>query len=370
MRSDSSRVVSADARRLVGKQKSAVALGFMVHECCTGGVGCSMFHGKVKGDTMPANVESMAYVGEMPWHRQGTKVAEGVTAQEMLEQSGLNWPVRLFSVFATEKGEKFLSAPNHKAVVRMSPNRCPVPLGVVGKRYVPIQNCDAFRFFDPVIHDGTMTFETAGVLGLGERVWVLAKLAGEPLLVGGDDPVERYMLLVNDHTGSRCLTSGFSPIRVVCQNTLTAAMSTMKTSVAIRHVKSAKARMKELGEIMALAVKTFVSLEKHYNAMTKFQVSPEGAKTYFERVFPGDPAKSETVRTARQHVNFFRERHETVPDRYRESLWGAYNAVTFWVDHIHVNRSRVQNALKSTWFGSGQVTRNRAMSEALSCMNV
>ena len=127
---------------------------------------------------MVANVQSMAYYGEVPWHRIGTSVPQGVTAEQMICAAGLDWQVDLRPARgATEinkKGE--FSRYEVVRVPRPATRETEVLLGIVSRRYQPLQNVEAFEFFDPIVGENKAYFETAGALGEGERIWVMAKM--------------------------------------------------------------------------------------------------------------------------------------------------------------------------------------------------
>src|SRR5437016_663386 len=168
---------------------------------------------------------AMMYVGAPPWHGLGRKLDHPpASAEEAITAAGLDWDVRLVPLYAAE-GRHRLAVPDRFAIVpsdRWGQRHCPV-FGEVNGTYTPIQNIEAFRFFDPFISSKTATYETAGALYSGEKVWVLAKIK-ENIRITVDDEVERYLLLVNGHDGNTPVSVLFTPVRVVCQNTLNQAL--------------------------------------------------------------------------------------------------------------------------------------------------
>jgi phage/plasmid-like protein (TIGR03299 family) len=183
---------------------------------------------------------SIMYVGEVPWQGHGTRLEKAPkTAEEAIQAARLNWEVGLKRVYAWE-GDVFHEFPDRKAVIRLDKwgaEEC-VPFGLVSNDYKILQNREAFSFFDPVIASGKVEYHTAGALGNGERVWVLAKVAGD-IVVKGCDRVEKFLLLSNGHDGRTALQVRFTPIRVVCQNTLSVAIQGKGDLVKIYHVRGA-----------------------------------------------------------------------------------------------------------------------------------
>ena len=159
---------------------------------------------------------AMMYVGEVPWHRLGTKLDQPATAREAITAAGLDYRVEL-KPLKTDDGN---DVPTRKATVRTDTNQV---LGVVGNGYVPVQNFQAFGFLDAVVADGGLRYHTAGALGRGEKIWMLAKLPGQIQVKNSADIVDKFLLLSNAHDGSAALRVYFTPIRVVCQNTLSLA---------------------------------------------------------------------------------------------------------------------------------------------------
>ena len=174
---------------------------------------------------MSANVESMMYHGERPWHKLGKPLDHPATATEAITAAGLDWSVTLSPCYAGGEGDevdapKYLPIAGKRAVVRTDRQ---LAIGVVGTRYRPIQNTDAFGFFDAVVGEGKAIYETAGSLNDGRRIWMLARVPGD-IWVADEDNVKKYLLLCNSHDGGSPLRALFTPIRVVCENTLRAAL--------------------------------------------------------------------------------------------------------------------------------------------------
>ena len=159
---------------------------------------------------------AMAYFGEVPWHRLGTKLDNPATAEEAIQAAGLGYDVELTRLVTVND----IPGPDRRAVVRQDTNQV---LGVVGTTYKPVQNRQCFGFMDAIVSEGAVQYHTAGALGKGERVWMLAKLPDEIRVKNSDDITEKYLLLSNSHDGSSSLRVHFTPIRVVCANTLAVA---------------------------------------------------------------------------------------------------------------------------------------------------
>ena len=190
---------------------------------------------------------AMMYVDAVPWHGLGTRLDVPATARETIEAAGLDFEVELSEITTTGG----LPIPSRKAVVRSDTEDV---LGVVGNSYVPVQNKQAFGFLDAIAADGGIRYHTAGALRKGERIWLLGKLPGQIRVKGSEDLTEKYLLLSNSHDGSSALRVFFTPIRVVCSNTLAMADRSGKgEGIAIRHQGNLASKVREAQEVLGLA---------------------------------------------------------------------------------------------------------------------
>lgn len=230
---------------------------------------------------MAHEVESMFYAGRVPWHGLGIGVEDAITSDEALRLSGLDWEVTTEPVLTG--GVVRREIPGYQCVIR---TRDEVPLGVVGERYVPIQNKDAFSFMDSVLQSGQAKYETAGSLRGGRRVWMLATLPGE-IRVGKDDITKKFLLLVNSHDGSTALRMLMTPVRVVCSNTLRFAMQNHEgDGVSIRHTRSATQRVQEAQRTLGLANSFYDNFEKVAQRLVASPYSDAQMQAMVKTVFP------------------------------------------------------------------------------------
>ena len=314
---------------------------------------------------------AMMYVGEEPWHGQGTKLDRPATAKEAIEAAGLNWRVEKKPLCYWD-GSQAVTIPQHYAVVPGEGWRGdtrPV-LGTVGDRFQLLQNHEAFTFFDPIVGKNAAVYHTAGALGQGERIWILANLPGE-LRVIGDDITHKYLLLSNSHDGRSAVHVTFTPIRVVCRNTLNMALrdSNQRRALRIPHTHDMRERLAQADRLMGIVEKTYTELNDVYQAMTRVQMSGHALRDYFVAVFPSpvDPEnESGRARAATQRrdaVRHFEQGRGTALAGVPGTLWAVYNAVTEYVDH-RPTKSTPTRRLASVWFGEGARIKVRAFDAA------
>ena len=308
-------------------------------------------------------IVSMMYVGETPWHRLGKKLDRPATASEAMEAAGLNFQV----VKMPLKIESCdIPVQDHYATVRTDTMDV---LGVVGSRYTPIQNKDAFSTFDALVGEGHAIYHTAGALGKGERIWILAKLP-DYIQVNGEDIVEKYLLVTNTHDGSSTVSVKLSPIRVVCENTLSMALQGTEQQVHIRHTEQAIEKLKQAHEILGLSNKLFEIVGRYYTEMSYKEMDVVMFNQYINKVFP--------LPLFSLQPSYMRATHEKILELYETgvgsdmaggTLWGAYNAVVEYVDHYRLESRSDSMRLKSIWYGSGEGIKKKAFRYAIEMLN-
>lgn len=311
-------------------------------------------------------IARMFSVNTVPWHGLGRVLDDPPTVAEALKLAGLDWPVSLRKLFIEQPsltaGTSFIPTKTGFAVVRDSDGAI---LGIVGDRYKPLQNADALNFFDPFVTSGAVSLETAGALKGGRKVWILARVKGAEADVVKGDTVKAYLLLSNSHDGSTTIQVCFTPIRVVCANTLRAADSQNNGILRIYHTKSAPDVLKAVGETIDFLTQSFAATVEQYQFLAHAPMARTDVEKYIKRVFaPTEDVNSDE--TAKRIVNevtplLFTGRGTDVPG-VQGTVWGAYNAVTEYLNYLS---GRTQdNRLNSLWFGPNGAVMTRALTIA------
>jgi phage/plasmid-like protein (TIGR03299 family) len=328
---------------------------------------------------MPANISTVsgkpeiAYFGEVPWHGLGTELSNPATAEEAIVAASLNWEVAVAKIQAIGLGDP-IGISGHFATVRMDHK---IPLGIVGRLYTPVQNKDAFSFFDSVVGQKAAMYHVAGALGKDETVWILAKLPEGIRIIGTDDIINKFLLLTNTHDGSRSLRMFFTPIRVVCQNTLSAALSVRKAGegIVIRHFPDILKKVEQAKKALSIATDYYKDLSEAFNALARVEIDAEWLSEYVCEIMPS--AKEGEVSTRLENIRDgmvarFESPANSLPG-IKGTAWAAYNSVTEYVDHIRsipkVDQD-VSRRLQSVWMGSGAKIKESALNIALKKIGV
>lgn len=224
---------------------------------------------------MSSLVESMMYVGRVPWHGDGEYVGEEpVLSDVAIERGGLDWTVKQERVY-TYSDHKVIEIPNRRALVRDSDEKV---LSIVSDRYSPTQNIDSFKFMDSLVEEGLMRYHTVGSLDGGKRIWLLGKVGQSEIVPG--DKVDHFLFLHNGHDGKTGLRVLWTDVRVVCANTARAALSRgARTGISIRHRGDVMAKLSEAQDVLGLANKAF---EESADFMRELAEIPMTAKTWVD----------------------------------------------------------------------------------------
>ena len=225
---------------------------------------------------MAANVETMFYTREKPWHGLGTMVAEAPNSKDALRLAGLNWKVLQEPVYT--ENEELIQG--YKANVRDTDRKV---LGVVTDRYKVIQNEEAFAFTDTLLGEG-VRYETAGSLQEGRRVWMLARLPRE-FIIGGER-ISPYMVFSNTHDGSGAVKTALTPIRVVCNNTLNLALRTAKRSWSMIHTGDISGKIEEAKNTLLLEDEYMTALGQEFENLRKIKLSEKQVLDYIKILLP------------------------------------------------------------------------------------
>jgi phage/plasmid-like protein (TIGR03299 family) len=301
---------------------------------------------------MPAMIDSMMYVGETPWHKEGVKLDRPPTIEEAIEKAGLTWTVKKLPTYSPnlDNDEEFFGdhasmRTGHFHNWRIDNplergNRKFTPLGAVSERYGVLQNREAFAPFDVLLDKG-YTLETAGAIQQGRKVWILAKAPDRAFV--GDDVIDKYAFLYTSHDGST--GSQFRPtmIRVVCQNTIDIALASKReNSYQLKHTSNIKERVNQLTDKLRSMDGNVRKAIDDMNRMTEVEMTPQALDAYLEAVVPflvtrhkkSNPEQGILVRNNAKPV------YDAMVRNFRhgrgnngKTLWDAYNAVTEYYTH-------------------------------------
>ncbi len=309
---------------------------------------------------MAADVETMFSTREKPWHGLGTIVAEALNSGEALEAAGLNWKVVQKKIYT---GDRKL-IPGYRANVRDTDHRL---LGVVSDRYRVVQNEDAFAFTDALLGEG-VRYETAGSLQSGRRVWMLAKLPNEYIILG--EQISPYLVFSNTHDGSGAIKVAMTPVRVVCSNTLNLALNTTKRCWSAKHTTNIADRLEEAKETLLFAESYMTALGAEFEELCKIRMSDKKVMESVKELLPmKDDMTIQQKKNVRNLQEDLKRRYFDAPD-LQDTGKNAYrfvNAVSDFATHSKPLRETVnykENLFMRTMDGNALIDRAYRMVKA------
>jgi phage/plasmid-like protein (TIGR03299 family) len=312
-------------------------------------------------------------VKEKAWHKLGQIITDYPTSAEAIIHAGLNYTVEKRPLFTYDTENHTgdpetdilipeIEVPDFYATIR---NDTEQVLGVVGKDYEVVQNVNAFEFFDSIVggKDGIL-YETAGALGKGERIFITAKLP-DYIRVGKDDLIEQYLFLTTSHDGYGSITAAFTPVRIVCANTLNAAMRNHSNGIKIRHTASANERLKQAHQLLGITNQLADELEEVFNHWAKIRITDNAVKHLIQIAMAPNKEVLQNLQNGKQDelsttynnmVSSVMEYALTSPTQQeattKGTLFGAYNAVTGYFQNVR-NFKDEESKFKSIMYGTG-----------------
>jgi phage/plasmid-like protein (TIGR03299 family) len=305
----------------------------------------------------------MAYAGEVPWHGLGVAVSNDLTPAQMMQKAGLDWSVEKVDAFIEVAGQRIPTG--QQALIRTSDNRV---LTNVGENWNPVQNSEAFEFFSEYVLAGDMEMHTAGSLREGQMVWALAKIK-ESFDVFGEDTVESYLLFSNPHMYGKSIDIRFTPIRVVCNNTLTLSLN-MQAQREVKVGHRTQFNANNVKETLGIASEKFAKYKEMAQFLGSKKFSVENLVQYYNEVFP-NTSRTNLDKSVSKYEDMSRaakmcyDALETQPgaEYGAGTWWQAFNSVTYITDHVQGRNA--ENRLHSQWFGGNQLRKVKAAEKAV-----
>lgn len=308
---------------------------------------------------MVAAVETMAYVGEVPWHGLGNKVEEGIDLDEFRRSAGLDWDVQKTPVHYGNEGLPF----KDKFVLNRTTDMH--PYAVVSSRYKPVQPKEIFEFFRDLLAQHGMKMHTAGALNDGGRIWALAE-TGDSAFIRGLDQVKAHLLLCTSYDLTLSTTAQFVSERVVCNNTLNIALGENGGGrIVIPHAVQFNPDL--VKDQLGIGLEQWGAFSQALEVLARVKVGMVTASSVMNKVFklPEDPTVPCPDRVHADNVfNLFVEQRFRGADLAGQTAWGLLNATTEYVDW-HKRARNQNNRVNSAWFGEGANLKDAMFNELL-----
>lgn len=307
--------------------------------------------------------DKMIYVGELPWHKLGIPLPGLATAQEVKDALQM-YRVEKRPVYTMYPNGSYVQVPEKFATVRMDNNHA---LGIVGSQYTVLQNEDALSLLDDITIDPRgPKYETAGTLWEGRQFWALARMPEWSEIIP-NDLIGQYLLISNSHDGSRAINVQMTPVRVVCNNTLTAAVNSAQRYLKIRHSGNVFHKISNVQDALGLITNTFQETTNLYKALADTNPTVLQINEVLEALFPQEKTKSQRNKLQAERVlNLAENGIGSDVTGHKLTGWTLYNGVTELIDHHNNKNSKSDDAdsmrLNSMWYGSGAKVKDDALS--------
>lgn len=310
---------------------------------------------------------AMAYVGAKPWHGLGEELAPGQPIDVWAKAAGLDWDIQMLPVHYFI-GDQPLLMPDRFVLARSDTRKA---LSVVSDEYTPVQPREILEFYKELVLKRQYTLETAGALDGGRKIWALAR-TGLVANVGGNpaDTLGAFVLLATSCDKSLATTVTFTSVRVVCQNTLNFAVKDMKSesrrSIKVNH--SQRLNVDAIHAELGLMDASWESFKQKLTPMANVKLNSTAARDFFLNLLltPKEKEDGRFSDKKSREITLLLSLFNSAPGQdiatAKGTLWGAVNAVTYFVDHV---RSGATERMDSAWFGTGSSLKEKAWLEAL-----
>jgi phage/plasmid-like protein (TIGR03299 family) len=336
------------------------------------------FFNQLKFRTMAHNINfneqtgkhSFFSVKEKAWHGLGQIVEDYPTSKEALQFAGLDFDVcKRPNTHRLDNGTEIIS---NSSFYTYRPDTGAILGDRLGKDYEVVQNADAFSFFDAIVDGDGIQYETAGALGNGEKIFITAKLPGY-IKVGNDDMIEKYLFLTTSHDGFGSIVAAFTPTRIVCNNTLNAALRNCSNAVKIRHTANAKERLEEAHKVMGISNQLSIQLEGIFNQWAKVRITDKEVQKLIQLAMVPNKEVLQNIQKGEldELSTCFKNMCDDVyeynmisPSQQYETtkgtVFGAYNAITGYFQNVRTYKDDEAKIKSLLYGGTAQLRTQKA----------
>jgi len=309
----------------------------------------------------------------LPWFGSSTDVKGLTTSKEVIEKASLDWKVNKSPVFYDNKG-RYSKIPKSYAILREDSDEV---LGIVGSQYKIVQNSDAFTFFDEIVKNKKVSYESAGCVN-SNKIFIVAKLNKKIVVPGTDDVSETYIVLYTSHDGSSSVHLLPTAIRLSCVNALPGLIrSSSSDRASFRHIQSFDISSKNIVESakkqLLLLDNYFENLEDQIISMSETKITNSQAMKFFETLVPDNPNSKSNTRTKNIREKLLENFKNSIniEDKIKNSTWSALNSITEYIDHQRPSRGnspfkQSQVRTNSILLGNGAMLKRKAFKLAAS----
>jgi phage/plasmid-like protein (TIGR03299 family) len=300
----------------------------------------------------------MAYVGTKPWHGLGQELTANASIEEWKRQAGMDWLIKRSRVRYGE-GDSQRIFEGQQVLFRSDSKE---PLGITSVDYKIVQPPEVLEFFRDIVSESGFRLHTAGTMFGGRRFWALASI-GEGAVIMGKDKVDGYLLLSTSADGTLATTAKFTTVRVVCNNTLSMALSSKAAGdVKISHRTTFDHdKVKAQLGIVRGAFGQFIDASR---ALSLKVINRKEAQELTAALLVDSKTvtKADVTQSAgyKSILNLF----QYGKGNEGETAWDWVNGVTEYVDHVQRAKSE-SHRLANSWFGKGDALKTLAFERAI-----